>query len=239
MRSEAVISDVLVPVQRGAETLVAYFHLDATTQGLAGDASPSTMDVRLALSLREKAVAELLTNALRAFRDALGAAQTLVHAPLVPLTPEEQVRYWLLEATKRPGKPVTLRFTPKREVVISRDFVDANAGLLRTLVIGLAQKYEEHRFDTLKSEGVPDDEAMELSRFAQAPSWRELCDHPELRLSDTEGLALVGIGLVLGLWTPVPALEQLDEYGPDELDLEDVPFLQPVGELTGEVLSYD
>lgn len=237
-RTDAVISDVLLPLQGSAEALAAYFTLDAITQGLAGDAPLDTMDVRLALSLREQAVAEHLQAALRTFRGAMTEAQALVDAPLVPLTPEEQVRHWLLEATKRPGRRETLRFTPTREVTISRDFVDANADFLRALLIMLAQQYEEARQTQLQTEGASTEEAWELSRFSRSPSWRELCDSAAMRLTEAEGLGLVGIGIILGLWTPLPALEQLDEYSPGTLNLDDVPFLQAEGELLGEVTYH-
>jgi hypothetical protein len=232
-RTDQCLETLLQPLVDGLDGTHTFFIIESQVDATS-DAGRIASEIALAVAQRERELA----GTVEAIRDRVARDVATLReaacAPLSPLTAGDQFRFWVQEAIRAPGRRESFAFTETTAIAVSIDFIESQRELLKRLVIGFAQMAEDATYDLLVAEGLSPEEAHRDSRFAAEPSWRVFFNVSDVALTDDEGLGLVAIGTVLGLWEPNPPIERLEELT-GKIHLADVPYLSPTPTLLGVV----
>ena len=196
-------------------------------------AALGTHAMRLAVAQRQRELAESIGAIVKELRAQVDTLRAEIATPVAPLTTSAVFAYWANEARTMDGLRERIIFAPAVEVTLTSDFVRDNRRFLTDLLIVLVRECERARADILREDGMPDAEIPRHARITSSPSWRALLEIPALPMTEADALTWVAIGCVLGAWEATPGLAELSMR--TDVDLDEVPFLEPTGILLGVV----
>lgn len=218
--------------------LYAYLVQEARVEtDLSAQVDPAALPLQIAVAQRRTELATAMNDLMAAMQAKLEALQTMAAQPLPLPTPAQQLTFWLQRLRVELGTGMeTFTFSPRATIRINGSMLLEHRDFFTALVVDFVQRWELALADDIERvDHVPRPQALTLGRVTSQPTWRELlsCCPDGYTLSHDDALTLVAAGCVLRLWDPFPDADRIPQHR--ELELDDIPYLQPTGLLEGIV----